>query len=849
MPSICGTIKTFFLVLWIVVSNIYHTSAKSPASYSDITFFIYEFSRSDAHTVRSAYVPIETLLSGNVGGFAFYLKYDTNIDELVYNNGSYNIRFTKTLLTIKNYLDENPEEILTLFFFTDTSAQSIQYLLKNTKLNDRAYYFNGKKPWPSLEHLQSINKQLVIFINEDDSRALTEPMHSLWEYVAEYSYPTEQFNEALDHAAEYNLLLTRGYDSFLGSSKPPSVNDNPLIMNHYMDIWRNAGRIPNFVFFDDRMVNQIGAVRIILSDMDRISGKIMKDSNLLGKVYWLSPANSITGGGFTFPNLGKIREIIPSSPGYHFAPASMEIQGNRNLKNVTFRAIPLDITNDMAAFYRLNGNARDGSSNKNHGIIHGATFKFDATRGQVAYFNGKGIITLPGAEKMKIRNSSFTVAVWINVEEFTKSDHSVIGTENVVYRKGLHLILRDKIPYFGFFANDLKGQTVIEEGKWYHVVWRYNRINGEQAIFVNGREDGRSYNHPSFAGEEELVISKSILRDSYFIGMMDDIGIWNRPLGKHEINNLYTGNLNPAKELNTKRLIRYLFYMLLLIIVAVIILYWQKLMVTGKYLFFSSHKRGDTVNDLAKPVQFKNAIFLFGKFEIFDIHGNEFSNRFSDKVLQMFLVLLSNNIMGKTGISSEELEKVLWPELIRKKASNNRRVNMLKLRKLIENLDGIEIILTKKLWVLELSNPVYCDLFEYLKLAEKKKLNQLSYFQHILPIIKRGEFLKGNDFRELEDFKASVSYEIVDVLEMYLQEFAESITSGEIIEITDRILIIDDLNQMAIWYKTRTLIQKNNNKLARHIFECFVRKYTEVYGESFHCDYSTFTSEKFIDSG
>ncbi len=842
MPSVCWTIKTFLLVLWIIISNIFYISANSPTSYSDIAFFIYEFSRTDAHTVRPAYVPVENLLKRHVGGFAFYLKYDTNLNELTYKNGNYNIRLTKSLVTIKTYLDENPEEILTLFFFTDSSSHSIHHSLKNARLNDRAYYVNGKQPWPSLEYLISNNKQLVIFADEADNPALAEPLHPLWEYVAEYSYPTEQFIESLDHASEYNLLLTRGYDSFLGSSKPPSVNDNPLIINYYMDVWRNTGRIPNFIFFDDRLVNQIGAIRLILSDMDRISGKVIKNNVLLDKVYWINPANSITGGEFMFPYLGNIREIIPSSPGYQFVPTSIDMHGKKNPNDVTFKAIPLDITNDMTAFYRLNGNARDGSSNKNHGINNGAAFKLDTTRGQVAYFDGDGIITLPGAEKIKIRNSSFTVAVWINVEKFTKSDHSVIGTENVVYRKGLHLILRDKIPYFGFFANDLKGNTVVEEGQWYHLVWRYNRINGEQAIFVNGKEDGRSYNHPSFAGEEELVISKSILRDSYFIGMMDDIGIWNRPLGEHEINNLYTGNLNLAKELNTKKTGRYALYLLLLITIVVIILYRQKLVLVGKYLFFNPVKRDEKVNGLTKSVQYKNAIFLFGKFEMFDIHGNEFSNGFSDKVLQMFLVLLSNNIMGKKGISSESLETVLWPELIRKNASNNRRVNMLKLRNLVDKLDGIQIVLSKKLWVMEISNPIYCDLVEYLKLKEKKRLNQLSYFQQILPIIKRGEFLKGINFRDLEDFKASVSYEIVDVLELYLQNFAENTGSGEIIEIADRILIIDDLNQPAIWYKIRTLMQQSNNKLARHVYECFAQRYEEVYGELFHSDFNTFTS-------
>ena len=91
----------------------------------------------------------------------------------------------------------------------------------------------------------------------------------------------------------------------------------------------------------------------------------------------------------------------------------------------------------------------------------------------------------------------------------------------------------------GFFNNDLVGNTVIEEGKWYHIAWRYNKQNHEQALFVNGRLDAIAEDRPPYLGSDSLMVGIGLTGgSSYFEGSMDSLSIWSRTLSNKEISGL-----------------------------------------------------------------------------------------------------------------------------------------------------------------------------------------------------------------------------------------------------------------------------------------------------------------------
>jgi len=106
----------------------------------------------------------------------------------------------------------------------------------------------------------------------------------------------------------------------------------------------------------------------------------------------------------------------------------------------------------------------------------------------VLHFNGTdNYVELVNSTKLGLKENSFTVEAWVKTEEKSDgSDQVILGTDTRENNKGLHLVIRGTKAYMGFYNNDLRGKTSLEEGKWYWIVWRYTKNTREQAIFING---------------------------------------------------------------------------------------------------------------------------------------------------------------------------------------------------------------------------------------------------------------------------------------------------------------------------------------------------------------------------
>ncbi|HEV3051157.1 MAG TPA: LamG-like jellyroll fold domain-containing protein, partial [Longimicrobium sp.] len=108
----------------------------------------------------------------------------------------------------------------------------------------------------------------------------------------------------------------------------------------------------------------------------------------------------------------------------------------------------------------------------------------------VLVFGGGGHVKLGTARAMGFTGGSFTVEAWVRPDSL-EGDVPLLGMEEAVNSRGLHLIIRRGKPYLGFYADDLAGGTQLAAGEWVHLAFRYDASTREQAIFVNGAPDGR----------------------------------------------------------------------------------------------------------------------------------------------------------------------------------------------------------------------------------------------------------------------------------------------------------------------------------------------------------------------
>ncbi|NEO90758.1 MAG: hypothetical protein F6K56_11100, partial [Moorea sp. SIO3G5] len=215
-----------------------------------------------------------------------------------------------------------------------------------------------------------------------------------------------------------------------------------------------------------------------------------------------------------------------------------------------------DLQEGLVGHYPFNGNAKDVSGNGHDGTVHGATLTSGRFgNGNSAYqFDGiNDYIELPYAPDLKLTNHSFTVSAWVFINSFPSEsdlrDLTILGTDENEKNNGLHLTIRKKKPYMGFYGNDTHGSTTIESGQWYCMTWRYDLTKQQQTIFINGNEDKTEAEHGHFQGEGGVNIGRSQNHHN-FNGKIDEVRIYERALSDEEIKQL-AGNQAGRKAINS----------------------------------------------------------------------------------------------------------------------------------------------------------------------------------------------------------------------------------------------------------------------------------------------------------
>ena len=217
-------------------------------------------------------------------------------------------------------------------------------------------------------------------------------------------------------------------------------------------------------------------------------------------------------------------------------------------------------------------------------------------------------VVLSKANDFGLINNSFTISIFFKLNELDPDgDYCIIGSAGRGYRKGLHLNIRSGYPYFGFYSTDVTSFAQIKANEWYHAVIRYDEIKREQTIFINAEKSGSSRNRPSFIGESEIVIGKSIGQDNFFNGNLDDLCIWNRPLSDEEVQKVYVGRVYvDSKNISYQYI---LFALVTLALLFILFIYRKQYRTRHSRLHIKSMEL-----PIDRPRDIKNAILLFGNF-------------------------------------------------------------------------------------------------------------------------------------------------------------------------------------------------------------------------------------------
>ncbi|GJM63059.1 hypothetical protein [Persicobacter diffluens] len=234
----------------------------------------------------------------------------------------------------------------------------------------------------------------------------------------------------------------------------------------------------------------------------------------------------------------------------------------------------------------------------------------------------------------------------------------------------------------------------------------------------------------------------------------------------------------------------------------------------------------------------KNAIYLFGGLEVFDREGQDISHKITPKLKQILLLIICYPYNHGRGISSSEMTELVWPTATKSSGKNNRSISIRRLRLILEEIEGVEIVHDKQEWKLELTKEAFCDLNRLLQLKKQLKQEDNRQVQEeIMALTKRGPLPSTLRAEWLDDIN---NFIVSDTIKL-LTDFAVDIDRPNLkLQIADAILHLDDLDEQGLEIKLKTLLSMNKVGQAQSELNRFKKRHQNFFNDEYKLNLEDF---------
>jgi DNA-binding SARP family transcriptional activator len=233
----------------------------------------------------------------------------------------------------------------------------------------------------------------------------------------------------------------------------------------------------------------------------------------------------------------------------------------------------------------------------------------------------------------------------------------------------------------------------------------------------------------------------------------------------------------------------------------------------------------------AEPV--KSSIVLFGGFQVIDREGNDITGSFTQLLKTLFLFIMLNSLRHNKGVSSQLISETFWFDKSVESARNNRAVNIVKLKSLLDKVGTATISKDTGYWKFEYDpKTMEIDYDKYLSLVKgDSKLSKDDICQ-LLKIVDRGQFLVNTDADWLDVYKSEVSNDIIDTLADYIEGSENE--PDFVLHLTNCMFTFDMASEEAMILQCRTLFKLGKHSLAKKSYARFIKEYKNLYDEDYN---------------
>jgi hypothetical protein len=236
--------------------------------------------------------------------------------------------------------------------------------------------------------------------------------------------------------------------------------------------------------------------------------------------------------------------------------------------------------------------------------------------------------------------------------------------------------------------------------------------------------------------------------------------------------------------------------------------------------------------DSKTPTVLYPAINVLDVFEVLDSKSVNISHLFTPTTSQIFLLLYFRTIDDGKGITSNELQKILWPDKDYESARNNRNVYFNKLRPILSTMGNIQLYKTNDFYVLSYDNEmVYSDYEQVMKnMARLKKQTELDkeLLTATLRIANKGKLLPFLEVEWLDNYKTGYVNTLIEFLVDLTDHPDVKNDLPLLLTISEIILIQDSIEESAIKLKCGILFKLGKKKQALQCYNKYVEEYLYI---------------------
>ncbi len=229
-----------------------------------------------------------------------------------------------------------------------------------------------------------------------------------------------------------------------------------------------------------------------------------------------------------------------------------------------------------------------------------------------------------------------------------------------------------------------------------------------------------------------------------------------------------------------------------------------------------------------------NRISLFGTFTVLDAKGSDIAYMFSPKLKAIFLyILLATESKG--GVQSSDLNAIFWPDKPADKVKNLRNVTLNKLRKILTEMEGIELTYNKGMFFLSIAPGCFCDYSLLRRLTSGfKDINLSNEAAHeIAPILYQGKFLLATDEPEFDNFKQEVEQFMVRYLSGMTEKYYREGRFTDTLRLANSLLLIEPTSDIALKHGILAYRKMGLHDRAAVMYANFSKEYLRLMGEPY----------------